>query len=192
MYCTVLCSLWGRKRRAPSKVRALPSVSSCWYMRAERRRRDSMTGLKSTWYWYSTHWGRDRILKKLAFSSMGEPEKPEEISKITIADCSQGNFKFEIFTKWFSSVTLCVKKKEKKDVSWQFLSNHVVISHLHTRLGLSHMLHGLPGVDSCIMKVTTPSTSLSDLHLLKPCRYLNNGCEKTKHEWFKLAFYRSL
>lgn len=75
---TLLCNLWGKKRRAPSKLRAEPSASSCWKRSADLRRRDSIGGLKSTWYWYRTHWGRERMRKKFADNWIAEPVVPEE------------------------------------------------------------------------------------------------------------------
>lgn len=44
-HITLLCSLLGRKSRAPSKLRAEPSTSSCWKSSADLRRRDSIGGL---------------------------------------------------------------------------------------------------------------------------------------------------
>lgn len=79
---TLLCNLWGRKSRAPSKLRAAPRTSSWWKRRADLRRRDSIGGLKSTWYWYRTHWGRDRIRKKFAVNWITEPDVPAKVHKI--------------------------------------------------------------------------------------------------------------
>lgn len=143
-HSTLLCNLFGRKSRAPSKLRAEPSVSSCWKRSADLRRRDSICGLKSTWYWYRTHWGRDRMRKKFAVSWMGLPVTPEEVN-----------------TQNFSS-NFQTSTQITESYIW-----HRFDLKLLTAFGFLHMLHCLPRVNACIMKIPAASTSFSKLYLLK-------------------------